>query len=91
MAWNDGLEYLRVPQWLAAFETADVIYGVDVTTGREIVVFGDDRLQDLAARDRLEVLNISIDVSGEDLELLRAACQIYRGTYDPRREAASWS
>ena len=40
MGWDDGLEYLKLPRWRTAFETADVIFGVDVATGREILVFG---------------------------------------------------
>jgi len=39
MRW-DGLEYLKIPQWRTAFETAVVIFGVDVATGQEILVFG---------------------------------------------------
>jgi hypothetical protein len=65
MAWNDGLEYLRVPKWRPAFEQADVIYGVDVKTGREVLVFGGDHLRNRAVRDRLQVLRISIDGAGE--------------------------
>ena len=38
MRWG-GLEYLKVPQWRTAFDAADVIFGVDVATGREILVF----------------------------------------------------
>src|SRR5438093_4484794 len=40
MAWNDGLEYLKVPEWRMAFDAADVIFGVDVTTGQRFLVFG---------------------------------------------------
>jgi len=79
MAWNDGLEYLKVPQWRAAFELADVIFGVDVMTGIEICVFG---LPSPGERAGSRVLRVSIDRAGEDLELLLAACQIYRGHHD---------
>ncbi len=84
MPWN-GLEYLKVPEWRAVSETADVIYGVDVTTGRESLVFGGDRLQSLKDREQLRVLRVSINGTSEDLELLQAAaCEIYRGPHDPR-------
>jgi small ligand-binding sensory domain FIST len=83
MAWNDGLEYLKVPQWRAAFERADVIIGVDVATGVEICVFG---LPSLGESDGARVLRVSIDRAGEDLELLLAACQIYRGHHDDEAE-----
>jgi hypothetical protein len=85
MGWNDGLEYLKVPQWRAAFETADVIVGVDVATGREILVFSRGALPmiaDTGISDRRRELQISIDTTGEDLELLIAACEAYRGHHD---------
>jgi two-component system response regulator (stage 0 sporulation protein F) len=82
-AWS-GLEYLSVPQWRTAFEMADTIFGVDVATGEEILVFGRDALQMIPATgaDHLRVLRISIDTGGDDLEVLLAACEIYRGRHD---------
>ena len=47
MRWG-GLEYLKVRQWRTAFETADVIFGVDVASRREILVFGRGALQMIA-------------------------------------------
>ena len=82
---DDGLEYLKVPQWRTAFETADVIVGVDVATGQEILVFGRGaRLmsQTMAATDQLRVLRVTIDCASEELELLTTACEIYRGRHD---------
>jgi len=32
--------------------------------------------------DRLRVLRISIDSGGDELELLIAACEVYRGRHD---------
>ena len=52
MAWNDGLEYLKVPQWRSAFERADVIFGVDVTSGLEVLVFGRGPLQESRGAER---------------------------------------
>jgi len=50
MRWG-GLEHLKVPQWRTAFEAADVIFGVDVATGQEILVFArgalENKLSDL--------------------------------------------
>jgi hypothetical protein len=89
MRWR-GLEYLKVPQWRTAFETADVIFGVDVATGREILVFHRGELQKIAVtgmEDRLRVLRISIDSVGDELELLTAACEAYRGHHDYKPES----
>ena len=86
MRWS-GLEYLKVPQWRTAFDAADVIFGVDVATGREILVFDRGELPMIAVtgmRDRLRVLRISIDSAGDELELLIAACEAYRGHHDYR-------
>jgi DNA-binding response OmpR family regulator len=88
-AWG-GLEYLTVPQWRTAFETADVIFGIDVATGQEILVFSRDALQVIAvmeANDGVRVLRISIDRTGDELELLRAACEAYRGHHVYQAEA----
>jgi DNA-binding response OmpR family regulator len=88
-AWG-GLEYLTVPQWRTAFETADVIFGIDVVTGQEILVFSRDALQVIAvmeANDGVRVLRISIDRTGDELELLRAACEAYRGHHVYQAEA----
>ena len=82
MRWG-GLEYLKVPQWRTAFEAADVIFGVDVTTGREILVFERHPLTAVAGMsDRLRVLRVSIDSADDELELLIAACEAYRGHHD---------
>ena len=89
MRWG-GLEYLKVPQWRTAFETADVIFGVDVASGREILVFGRSALRMIAVtgmEDRLRVLRVSIDGAGDELELLTAACEAYRGHHDYKAEA----
>ena len=88
-AWG-GLEYLTVPQWRTAFETADVIFGIDVETGQEILVFSRDALQMFAvtaANDEVRVLRISIDRTGDELELLVAACEAYRGHHVYQAEA----
>jgi len=84
MAW-DGLEYLKLRRWRTAFETADVIVGVDFTTGREILVFDRSAQKMIAVTgmsDRLRVLRISIDSAGDELELLIAACEVCRGHHD---------
>jgi len=89
MRWS-GLEYLKVPQWRTAFDAADVIFGVDVATGREILVFDRGELPMIAVTgmsDRLRVLRISIDGVGDELELLVAACEAYRGHHDYEAES----
>jgi len=89
MAWS-GLEYLTVPQWRMAFETADVIFGVDVVTGHEILVFSRDALPLGGATDetdRRQILRVSIDGASDELELLTAACEAYRGHHDYTAEA----
>jgi len=90
MQW-DGLEYLKIPQWRMAFETADVILGIDVTTGHEILVFGRDALPRSGATSdatgRLQILRVAIDCGSDELELLTAACEIYRGRHDFKSEA----
>jgi hypothetical protein len=89
MRWR-GLEYLKVPQWRTAFETADVIFGIDVATGRETLVFHRSELQMIEVKgmeDRLRVLRISIDGTGDELELLLAACEAYRGHHVYQSEA----
>jgi len=91
MRWS-GLEYLKVPQWRTAFDAADVIFGVDVATGREILVFDRGELPMIAVTgmsDRLAVLRISIDSASDELELLIAACEAYRGHHDYR--AVGWT
>ena len=84
MAWS-GLEYLTVPQWRTAFETADVIFGVDVVTGHEILVFS-RAAPPLSGppdeTDRRQILRVSIDGASDELELLTAACEAYRGHHD---------
>src|SRR6266850_8271330 len=87
MRWS-GLEYLKVPQWRTAFETADVIFGVDVAAGREILVFGRGALEMITVtgvEDGLRVLRVSIDGAGDELELLIAACEAYRGHHAIKR------
>ncbi len=84
MRWG-GLEYLKLPRWRTAFETADVIFGVDVATGQEILVFGRGALEMITVtgvEDGLRVLRVSIDGAGDELELLIAACEAYRGHHD---------
>ena len=89
MAWS-GLEYLTVPQWRTAFETADVIFGVDVVTGHEILVFS-RAAPPLSGppdeTDRRQILRVSIDGASDELELLTAACEAYRGHHDYTAEA----
>jgi hypothetical protein len=88
MAW-DGLEYLKLRRWRTAFETADVIFGVDVASGQQILVFGRGALQMIAVsgvNDRLRVLRVAIDCAGDELELLIAACEAYRGHHDYEAE-----
>ena len=46
MQW-DGLEYLKIPQWRMAFETADVILGID------------GRLRDLSRTPRFQARDMS--------------------------------
>ena len=82
MQW-DGLEYLKIPQWRMAFETADVILGIDVTTGHEILVFGRDARPKNGA---IQILRVSIDCASDELELLTAACETYRGHHDFKSE-----
>jgi hypothetical protein len=75
----------EVPQWRTAFETAGVIMGVDVTSGREILVFSRGAhvvITGMGTSDEPHVLRVSIDCTGEDLELLTAACEIVRGHQD---------
>ncbi len=89
MRWG-GLEYLKVPQWRTAFETAEVIFGVDVATGQEPLVFGRGALEMVTVtgvEDRLRVLRVSIDGAGDELELLIAACEAYRGHHDYEAES----
>jgi len=89
MRWG-GLEYLKVPQWRTAFETAEVIFGVDVATGQETLVFGRGALEMVTVtgvEDRLRVLRVSIDGAGDELELLIAACEAYRGHHDYEAES----
>jgi len=84
MAWS-GLEYLTVPQWRMAFETADLIFGVNVVTGHEILVFSRDALPSSGApdeTDRRQILRVSIDGASNELELLTAACEAYRVHHD---------
>ena len=89
MAWS-GLEYLTVPQWRTAFETADVIFGVDVVTGHEILVFS-RAAPPLGGppdeTDRRQILRVSIDGASDELELLTAACEAYRGHHDYEAES----
>ena len=89
MAWS-GLEYLTVPQWRTAFETADVIFGVDVVTGHEILVFSraaPPLSEPPDETDRRQILRVSIDGASDELELLTAACEAYRGHHDYTAEA----
>ena len=89
MAWS-GLEYLTVPQWRTAFETADVIFGVDVVTGHEILVFSraaPPLSEPPDETDRRQILRVSIDGASDELELLTAACEAYRGHHDYEAEA----
>ncbi len=91
MRW-EGLEYLKVSQWRMAFETADVILGVDVATGRETLVFSRGALPmiaDTGINDQPRVLRVSIDSAGEELEMLIAACEAYRGHHDYQPEHES--
>jgi hypothetical protein len=83
--WDGGLEYLKLPQWRAAFETADVILGVDVLTHREFLVFGRGALRLVAVAamtDWSRVLRITIDSDSDELELLVAVCEVFRGHQD---------
>jgi hypothetical protein len=82
--WPTLVAGLKVPQWRMAFETADVILGIDVTTGHEILVFGRDALPRNGA---IQILRVSIDCGSDELELLTAACEIYRGHHDFKSEA----
>jgi hypothetical protein len=79
-----------IPQWRLAFEAADVIFGIDVATGQRFLVFGRAALATNEATemtDHLRVLEVSIDSISEDLEMLTAACEIYRGHHDYQSEA----
>jgi hypothetical protein len=74
-----------------AFETADVILGIDATTGHEILVFGRDALPRNAltsdATGRLQILRVSLTAAATRWNCSTAACEIYRGHHDFKSEA----
>jgi len=57
--------------------------GIDVLTDREILVFGRAALiASTGMTDTPRVLRISIDSDSDELELLVAACEAFRGHQD---------
>ena len=66
-----------------------MIFGIDVATRQKFLVFGRAALVTSEATemmDHLRVLQVSIDSSSEDLEMLTAACEAYRGHHDYKSE-----
>jgi hypothetical protein len=64
---------------------ADIIFGVDIMSGHEFIVFGRDVLEEIARSGqsrRLRVLYIGIDQETEELEKLLAMVQVVKGRDD---------
>jgi hypothetical protein len=65
--------------------SADLIFGVDIMSGRQFLVFGRERLERMVRTrkaERCRVLRIGIDQETDELERLVALVQVMRGQHD---------
>lgn len=63
---------------LGGLEDADAIFGVDVMTGRNVLLFGSKVLREIARTQtprRLRVVRISLDLATDELDV---ACQLVK-------------
>jgi hypothetical protein len=79
------VRWLGTPEGLAQLREVDVVFAVDRATGKETLVFGRSLLRDgyegptgLACR----VLRVPVDMETDELEVVRAACLVAKGSYD---------
>lgn len=67
-----------------ALRKAAIVLGVDVTSGREILVCGKDTLEEMARGEprKARVLRIAVDQNTDDLERLTALIHTVKGHDD---------
>jgi hypothetical protein len=68
-----------------AFRQAEVIMAVDLSTGREILVFGKALIEKIVRSGKartVRMVRIAIDEETEDLERLIALVQAFKGSHD---------
>jgi hypothetical protein len=64
---------------------ADIVFGVDIMSGREFLVYGRETLQRIVQTNTTEectVIKIGIDQETEELELLAALMRVVKGRDD---------
>ena len=82
------VRWLGTPEGLAQLREVDVVFAVDRATGQETLVFGRSLLQ--LIRNGYEgpsglayrVLRVPVDMETDELEVVRAACLVAKGSYD---------
>ena len=66
-------------------DQADVIFGVDVMSGHEFVVYGRKALEEIVATGQsreLAVVRIGIDQETDEMEKLLALVSVVKGSFD---------
>jgi hypothetical protein len=66
-------------------DRADVIFGVDVMSGREFLVYGRKTLEEIVATGEsreLALVRIGIDQETDELEKLLALVSVVKGSFD---------
>jgi len=82
---NIQVHALELPEVRETLKHADVIFGVDVDSEREFVVYGKEVLQRIVASNEgkmLRVARVELDQDTHELEYLLAAVRVLRGHDD---------
>jgi hypothetical protein len=76
---------LEIPEYREELRKADVVFGVDVNTQREFLVYGRATLEQIVTSgqgEHLRVARVELDQETNELEFLLAVIQTLRGHHD---------
>ena len=76
---------LEIPEYREELRQADVIFGVDVNSQREFLVYGRSALKRIIRSGQeilLRVVRVELDQETDELEYLLAALHVLRGHHD---------
>jgi hypothetical protein len=88
--FDDELRASLSADYLTFIQEADVIFGVDVMSEREFLLYGRAALEQVAASGEakpIRVFRVSLDQETDDLEKLIALVQALRGSSDYKPDA----
>ena len=82
---NIPVHALEEPEYREVLKSADIIYGVDVNSRHEFLLFGREQLQrivDSGVTEQAAVAKVELDHDTDELEWVIAAVTVLKGHHD---------